>query len=205
MLIYREFGISLPRTVSGQKGRGREVSKSNLQKGDLVFYKPKGCRKCGVSHVAIYIGGGQIIHETRPGRGVAITRVDGLSNIQYVTARRIVNSGTAKTIEAKKETKTDTTKNNITPTPTPIPTQTPVVKNDEKNENVNNNVVESNVTDTTKYDIPKEEEKSEVITADTPKEEVKVETPKVETKTEVKEESKKEEVNETIVSNTESN
>jgi len=84
MLIYKEFGVSLPRTVGGQLGRGKAVSKNNLQKGDLVFFKKKGCRNCGASHVAIYIGGGQVVHETRPGRGVAITGIDGLNNIQFM-------------------------------------------------------------------------------------------------------------------------
>ena len=168
MLIYKEFGISLPRTVGGQMGRGKAVSKSNLQKGDLVFFKKKGCKSCGASHVAIYIGGGQVIHETRPGRGVAITGIDGLSNIQFVAARRIINSSTASTVEPKKEeTKTDTTTTNVTPTPTPI------INNDEKNENVNNNVV-SDVTVTATPTATPVEQKQEVV-ADIPKEEVKVE------------------------------
>ena len=203
MLIYREFGISLPRTVGGQMGRGKSVSKSNLQKGDLVFFKPKGCKKCSASHVAIYIGGGKIIHETRPGRGVAITGIDGLSNIQYIGARRIINSGSAKTTETKKETKTDTTVNNATPTPTPTPTINVEVKN-ESNNVVNSTNVVSTETSTA-------ENKQEVV-ADTSKTEftketeVKVEeTKKTEVSNETKEESKKEEVKETEVSNTESN
>ena len=203
MLIYREFGVSLPRTVSGQMGRGKAVSKGNLQKGDLIFYRPKGSRG-GVSHVAIYIGGGQVIHETRPGRGVAITSMDGLSNIQYVGARRIINSSSAKVTETKKEeVKTDVAVNNET-----TPVETPNINNEEKKEVVNNNVVENKVTEnnvtTTVPETPTVEEKQEVV-ADTPKEEVKEETPKEESKQEEKEEPKKEEVTETPVSTTESN
>ena len=217
MLIYREFGISLPRTVSGQKNRGKAVSQSNLQKGDLVFYKPRGCRNCGVSHVAIYIGGGQVIHETRPGRGVAITSLNGLSNIQYVTARRIINSSTIKVtnveeqkkVETKVETKTD---NTSTTTNNELKNST---TNNEKDKIVNSNVVEnSNTVDTTKATNTEtiKEELQEVKTdvpkvevVETPKTEVKEETPVVENITTVKEESKKEEVKETEVSNTESN
>ena len=193
MLIYREFGISIPRTVSGQRGRGKEVSKSNLQKGDLVFFKPKGCKKCSASHVSIYIGGGQVVHETRPGRGVAITGIDGLSNIQFVGARRIINSSTAKTTETKKETKTDNTVN-VTPTPTPNN------KIEEKNENVNS-VEDKSSTPTitpapteTKQEVVADTPKVETVeTTPTPKAEVKVEnTPVVETKTEVTENSTEE-------------
>ena len=187
MLIYREFGISLPRTVGGQMGRGKSVSKSNLQKGDLVFFKPKGCKKCSASHVAIYIGGGQVIHETRPGRGVAITGIDGLSNIQFIGARRIINSSTAKTTETKNETKTDKT---VTTTPTPSPSVTPNVSVEEKKESDNNSVV-NNETVTTTPIVSSSETKQEVKT-DTPKEEVttKMEaTPVAEVKTEVKEEN----------------
>lgn len=194
MLVYREFGISIPRNVSGQRGRGKEVSKSNLQKGDLVFFKPKGCKKCSASHVAIYIGGGKVVHETRPGRGVAITGIDGLSNIQFVGARRIINSSTAKTTTTTKETKTDKTVS-VTPSPTPN------IKIDEKNENVNS-VEEKNSTPTVtpvpvetiqevKTDTPKEEV---VEATPTLKAEVKVEsTPVAEVKTEVKENSTLEE------------
>ena len=170
MLIYREFGISLPRTVGGQMGKGKSVSKSNLQKGDLVFFKPKGCKKCSASHVAIYIGGGRVIHETRPGRGVAITGIDGLSNIQYIGARRIINSGTAKTTETKNETKTDNATNNATPTATPN------INVEEKNENVNNTVEKVKVTATpTPTVTPTPSKTNEEVTTDTSKDEVKTE------------------------------
>ena len=143
MLIYKAFGISLPRSVSGQLGKGKTVSKSNLQKGDLVFFRPKGCSSCGISHVSIYIGGGQVIHETRPGRGVAITKIDGLSNIVFAKAKRVINSSTAKVAEKKiqeqnNSSKTDTTNtqdnknegnvnNNVAATATPTPTTAPKV------------------------------------------------------------------------------
>ena len=213
MLIYREFGVSLPGTVGGQIGRGTYVSKSNLQKGDLVFYKAKGS-KGGASHVGIYIGGGQVIHESKPGVGVKISTVNMM---QYVTARRVINGTATKIAEKKaaeqKQTaaKTDNTTNTqVTATPTPI------INNEEKKEIVNNNVVDNknnNVTATTAPTVSSVETKQEVK-ADTlkeekvevtPKAEVKVEnTPKAEVKKEIKEESK-EEVKETTVSNTESN
>lgn len=197
MLIYREFGVSLPPTVSGQIGKGTKVSKSNLQKGDLVFYKAKGS-KGGASHVGIYIGGGQVIHESRPGIGVKISTVNMM---QYVTARRVINSTAAKiaekkATEEKQEVKTDTTTNTqVTATPTPN------INNEEKKENVNNNVVSNPTTTVTTTPTPTATsvETKQEVKADTPKEEVKVET-----KVEVKEEPKKD-GSETNVSTEESN
>lgn len=55
------FGIELPRTTGEQVGCGTAVSLNNRatwQPGDLIFYKEKGV----VSHVAVYLGNGQMIH-----------------------------------------------------------------------------------------------------------------------------------------------
>lgn len=71
-LIYAEFGYSLSRTPSGQySGAGRAVSYSEIQPGDIICY---GSKKC--THVALYIGDGQIIHSANPRKGVVIQRAD---------------------------------------------------------------------------------------------------------------------------------
>lgn len=71
-LIYAEFGYSLSRTPSGQlSGAGRGVSYSEIQPGDVICY---GSRKC--THVALYIGDGQIIHSANPRKGVVIQNAD---------------------------------------------------------------------------------------------------------------------------------
>ena len=73
-------------TAAGQYGNGVAVSRSNLQPGDLVMFG-----KSSITHVAIYIGGGQIIHASTPSTGV---RIDSLStgyyNNNYYGARRIL-------------------------------------------------------------------------------------------------------------------
>ena len=84
--VFKQHGITLSRTSAGQYGNGVAVSRANLQPGDLVMFG-----KSSITHVAIYIGGGQIIHASTPSTGV---RIDSLStgyyNNNYYGARRIV-------------------------------------------------------------------------------------------------------------------
>ena len=84
--VFKQHGISLSRTAAGQYSNGVAVSRANLQPGDLVMFG-----KSSITHVAIYIGGGQIIHASTPSTGV---RIDSLSsgyyNNNYYGARRIV-------------------------------------------------------------------------------------------------------------------
>ncbi|MGW2028954.1 NlpC/P60 family protein [Streptomyces sp. NPDC001811] len=67
---YRSAGISLPRTTYAQINAGRRVSRSELQPGDLVFFYS------GVSHVGIYVGGGQMIHAPNPSAPVRLAPID---------------------------------------------------------------------------------------------------------------------------------
>ncbi|MFJ4583952.1 C40 family peptidase [Streptomyces echinatus] len=67
---YRAAGISLPRTTYAQINAGRRVSRSELQPGDLVFFYS------GISHVGIYVGGGQMIHAPNPSAPVRLAPID---------------------------------------------------------------------------------------------------------------------------------
>ena len=72
-LIYAEFGYSVSRTPAGQlSNAGRSISYSEIQPGDIICYGSKG--KC--THVAMYIGDGQIIHSANPRKGVVIYKAD---------------------------------------------------------------------------------------------------------------------------------
>lgn len=84
--IYSHFGYSISRTSSSQsQSAGKEVSLSNLQAGDLIFYRNSGG---SVSHVAMYIGGGKVVHASNPRDGIKV------SNYNYRTpykARRVMH------------------------------------------------------------------------------------------------------------------
>lgn len=83
MSVYAHFGYSLNRTSYTQVNNGRSVSMSSLQPGDLLFYKNGGTT---ISHVGIYVGGGQIIHASTEKTGIIIGGVGS-----PCAARRIVN------------------------------------------------------------------------------------------------------------------
>ncbi len=84
MSVFKHFGINIPRTASSQANVGVKVSFNSLQPGDLVFYSNGSSR---ISHVAIYIGNGKIVHARTPKEGIGINSVNIMIK---VTARRVV-------------------------------------------------------------------------------------------------------------------
>jgi cell wall-associated NlpC family hydrolase len=64
MYAWDKAGVSLSHSSKTQASEGRRVSKSQLMPGDLVFYYSP------ISHVAMYIGNGRIVHAPRPGKPV---------------------------------------------------------------------------------------------------------------------------------------
>ena len=69
MAVYSNFGVGLPHNAAAQSGCGTPVSLSDLQPGDLLFYDNGG----GIGHVALYIGGGQVVHASNPESGIKIS------------------------------------------------------------------------------------------------------------------------------------
>ena len=87
MAVYQLNGLDLPRTSRDQYAVGTPVERTELAKGDLVFFAIKGREK--VSHVGVYAGEDRFIHA--PGKGKTI-RFDSLSDryymARYVGARK---------------------------------------------------------------------------------------------------------------------
>lgn len=79
MSIYAHFGYGLPRTSGAQANYTRSVSAGDVRPGDLFFYGKGG----SVSHVAMYIGGGMVIHASNERDGIKI------SNAYYRTPIKI--------------------------------------------------------------------------------------------------------------------
>ncbi len=59
--VYSHFGISLPRSSYAQSVAGREVSVSEMQPGDILYYG---------GHVGIYVGNGTIVHASTAATGI---------------------------------------------------------------------------------------------------------------------------------------
>ena len=75
---YARAGIHLPRTSQEQRFAGRRVPLSQARPGDLVVYRSDA------SHVAMYVGHGQVIHAPHPGAAVRYDPV-GMMPISSVT------------------------------------------------------------------------------------------------------------------------
>ncbi|WMC92954.1 C40 family peptidase [Kineothrix sp. MB12-C1] len=78
--VFKNFGISLPRNSGSQAGAGTKITMSQAQPGDLIFYAKGG----NINHVAIYIGGGQVVHASSPKTGIKI------STYNYRTPAKVV-------------------------------------------------------------------------------------------------------------------
>lgn len=72
MSIYKKYGIKLPHHSGSQAQLGKKVTLAEAQPGDLVFYAKNGT----INHVAIYIGGGQVVHASSPKTGIRISSVN---------------------------------------------------------------------------------------------------------------------------------
>ena len=78
--IFKKYGVSLPHSSVAQANCGTTVNVSEAQPGDLIFY---GNGK-SINHVAIYIGGGQVIHASNPKTGIRISNVSYRSPVKAV-------------------------------------------------------------------------------------------------------------------------
>lgn len=87
--VYSLFGYSLPRTASGLRYAGSEVSESNMQPGDIIVWSDNGY---SATHVSIYVGGGYMVHAANGRLGVVYHSVSywqGGGRNRIISIRRI--------------------------------------------------------------------------------------------------------------------
>jgi peptidoglycan hydrolase CwlO-like protein len=80
--VYAHFGVKLGRTTYDQINDGYQVSRSELQAGDLVFFGTWS----DPGHMGIYIGNNTYIHAPRTGD---VVKISPMTRPDYVTARRV--------------------------------------------------------------------------------------------------------------------
>ena len=83
--VFKKYGYTLSHSSKAQANEGTAIKLEDLKPGDLVFY---GGSAKSINHVAIYIGGGQVVHASSAKTGIKI------SNYKYrtpVKAVRIIN------------------------------------------------------------------------------------------------------------------
>jgi cell wall-associated NlpC family hydrolase len=80
---YGRVGIWLPHSSYALYGHGRQVGRSQLQVGDLLFFD-------GLGHVGIYLGQGRMVHAPQMGRSVEVVKLAGSYGTHLVGARRVV-------------------------------------------------------------------------------------------------------------------
>ena len=66
--VFKNFGISIPRTSRAQAYGGKRVSLDKIKPGDLIFYTKNG----RINHVVIYIGNGKVIGAASRSEGITI-------------------------------------------------------------------------------------------------------------------------------------
>lgn len=86
--VFKENGITIPRTADEQFKLGKNISTTDLVTGDLVFFETSAA---GASHCGIYLGDGKFIHASTS-KGV---RIDELSSsywrTHYYASKHIVD------------------------------------------------------------------------------------------------------------------
>lgn len=87
--VFSTAAISLPRTAAAQFRHGSVVERNDLQPGDLVFFR--NTYKPGISHVGIYVGGGEFVHAASRRRSVVVDKLDAsYYSSRFAGGRRVL-------------------------------------------------------------------------------------------------------------------
>ena len=84
---FTQAGVAMPRVAANQAMTGPGVSVSQLEPGDLLFYRTDSADPAYISHVAIYIGSGKMVHAPRTGEKVQVVAAD--TTLDFAGAVRV--------------------------------------------------------------------------------------------------------------------
>ena len=87
--LYSQYGVSISRSASTQIYDGVAVNYENAQPGDILSW---GYDNGVVTHSALYVGDGMMIHAANPSQGVILSNVAAWergSNITILSVRRV--------------------------------------------------------------------------------------------------------------------
>lgn len=87
--VYARAGFKVSRSASTQLYDGYEVSYSDIQVGDILVW---GYDRDHITHTAIYVGNGLMVHAANPSEGVVVNKVDNwgyYSGVHVVSVRRL--------------------------------------------------------------------------------------------------------------------
>lgn len=82
-LVYKKYGVSLPRSAKEQSHSGTSVGLENIMPGDLVFSGYNG----QICHVAIYMGNNKLVHALNSNVGIVVTN---LYIMPIIDVRRVI-------------------------------------------------------------------------------------------------------------------
>jgi len=86
--VYRQAGVSIPRSTKEQHVAGQVISLRDAAPGDLLFYRFSGGK---VDHVAVFLGEGKAVHAPARNRSVIVAQVsDPAWTSRFVDAVRIL-------------------------------------------------------------------------------------------------------------------
>ena len=86
--VYSQHGVTVPRTVSDLYKAGRQISQSQVEPGDLLFFSTVAP---GASHVGIAIGGDEFVHAPSSTGDVRVERMSApYWTTRFVGARRVL-------------------------------------------------------------------------------------------------------------------
>ena len=90
--VFLNFGYNLGNTAAGQNNIGEEVSKEDLQSGDLMLFYDEAKNKIG--HTGVYISNGEFVHAANPERGVVIDNLNTNTyyNERFIVGKRIIQN-----------------------------------------------------------------------------------------------------------------